>query len=508
MTKGSVVLIAMYDADSFAVRTLHAVLARNGFPVHSIFFKQLNVNNTMDRETESELQSLIGLLRRLSPILVGLSVRSTYFQLAARLSARIKHEIGCTVLWGGVHATISPEECLDHADAICLGEGEETLVELAGRVSDNASWEGIANLWFKREGEVVRHGLRPLIHDLDSLPFPDFLGVDKYLVDKDQCQPMPDQAGRYSYWIMTSRGCPFSCTYCSNNVLRRVYKGCGSYVRRRSVENVLEELALARTNFPNLSFVCFEDDVFTFDLAWIRRFQARYKKEIDRPFFCYCHPETVTDEMIDLLRASGATAMTMGIQSGSERTRRDLFHRFGTNEEIVRAAHVLSRHGIACSYDIIMDNPLEDEQDRSQTLDLLLALPRPFELHTTTLTHFPQTDLTCLLLERGLIRREDVEDIAQKSYERWSPSLDPRRDRENLFWDNLFYLASKRRVPKRLIRSLSRSHLLRRHPAPLTALLRLTSNYIQTAGYGSKFDLWRIRLVNKVWEGIARLRRG
>ena len=131
MAKGNVVLIAMYDIDSFAVRTLHAVLARQGFPVHSIFFKQLNVNNTMDRETESEVQSLIGLLRRLNPILVGLSVRSTYFQLAACLSARIRHEIGCTVLWGGVHVTISPEECLDHADAICLGEGEEALVELA-----------------------------------------------------------------------------------------------------------------------------------------------------------------------------------------------------------------------------------------------------------------------------------------------------------------------------------------------------------------------------------------
>ena len=170
--------------------------------------------------------------------------------------------------------------------------------------------------------------------------------------------------------------------------------------------------------------------------------------------------------VIGLLRASGATAMTMGIQSGSERIRRDLFHRLGTNEEIVRAAHVLNRHGIACSYDIIMDNPLEDEQDRRQTLDLLLALPRPFELHTTTLTHFPQTDLTRLLLERGLIRREDVEDMAQKSYERWSPSLDPRRDRENLFWDNLFYLASKRRVPERLIRSLSRSRLPAAPPGP------------------------------------------
>jgi|WetSurMetagenome_2_1015567.scaffolds.fasta_scaffold05784_2 anaerobic magnesium-protoporphyrin IX monomethyl ester cyclase len=498
MANGNVVLIAMYDIDSFAVRTLHAVLARQGFPVHSIFFKQLNENNTMDRETESEVQSLIGLLRRLNPILVGLSVRSTYFQLAACLSARIRHEIGCTVLWGGVHVTISPEECLDHADALCLGEGEETLVELAGRVSDNAAWVGIANLWFKRNGEVVRHALRPLIHDLDSLPFPDFLCADKYLIDKGQCRPLPDHAGRSFYWIMTSRGCPFSCTYCSNNALRRVYKDCGSYMRRRTVENVLEELALARKNFPNLSFVCFEDDVFTFDLSWIRRFQARYKEEIGLPFFCYCHPEMVTDEVIGLLRASGATSMTMGIQSGSERIRRDLFHRLGTNEEIVRAAHVLHRHGIACSYDIIMDNPLEDEQDRRQTLDLLLALPRPFELHTTTLTHFPQTDLTRLLLERGLIRRKDVEDMAQKSYERWSPSLDPRRDRENLFWDNLFYLASKHRVPERLIRSLSRSRCLRHHPAPLTAMLRLTSNYIQTAGYRSKFDLWRIRMVNKV----------
>jgi anaerobic magnesium-protoporphyrin IX monomethyl ester cyclase len=507
MAKGNVVLIALYDIDSFAVRTLHAVLARSGFSAHSIFFKHQAPNNAMDRETKREVQLLIDLLRRLNPILVGFSVRSTHFQLAASLSERIKQEIGCVVLWGGIHVTLNPDECLAHADVICLGEGEETLVELAGRVSDNASWEGIANLWFKHAGQVVRHGLRPLIGDLDSIPFPDFLNANKYLIDKGQYQPMYAQTERYAHYIMTSRGCPFSCTFCCNSVLQRIYKGCGSRVRRRSVENVLEELALARKNFPNLNFVLFWDDIFTLDLSWIKRFEGAYKKEIGLPFFCYCHSKTVTDEMIGLLRTCGAAHMTMGIQSGSERIRRDWFHRFDTNEDIIRAAHVLSRHDIACSYDIIMDNPLEDEQDRHITLDLLLALPRPYELHTVTLTHFPQTDLTRLLLERGLIQREDVEDIAQKSYERWAPSLDTRRDRENLFWDNLYYMASKNQFSARLIKSISRSCLLRRYPALLTAILRLTSNYIHTTRHDSKFDQWRIWLVNKVYERIARLKR-
>jgi radical SAM superfamily enzyme YgiQ (UPF0313 family) len=289
-------------------------------------------------------------------------------------------------------------------------------------------------------------------------------------------------------------------------VLRDVYAGMGRYVRRRSVAGVMEELHAAKRNFPNLSFVSFEDDVFTFDLKWLREFKERYKAEINRAFFCYCHPQATSEAMIGLLKEAGVVTMTMGIQSGSQEVRHKYFQRNDTNAQILRAAAILGRFGVHCSYDIIMDNLLESEADRRATLDLLLGLPRPFELHTHSLTHFPETTLTRLLLERGLIRREDVEDIKQQSYRRWTPSLDLRRDRENLFWDNLYYMASKRSFPEGLIRWLSRRGALRRWPRALTLLLRLTSNYVQTVQAGSRLDWMRVRLVTRLLGHWRRLR--
>ena len=194
----------------------------------------------------------------------------------------------------------------------------------------------------------------------------------------------------------------------------------------------------------------------------------------------------------------------MGIQSGSERIRNQYFERLDSNEEIVLAARQLADQGIQCSYDVIMDNPLEDETDKRETLNLLLSLPRPFELHTHTLTHFPATNLTNLLLERGAIAAGDVEDIKQQSFERWTPSLDLARARDDMFWDSLYYLASRRSPGPGVIQWLSRRGWLRRHPKPLTLLLRLFSPYIQTERRGSRWDRKRRRLMERIGRAMKR----
>lgn len=495
MKKGNVILIALYDLDSFSIRTLHAVLKEAGFNVNSIFFKRLNPNNTMEPSTSDEINALIKLIKEIEPILVGISVRSTLFKLTSKITEQIKKAVDTLVIWGGVHPTTRPTQSIESTDIVCIGEGEEAVVELATKLSKGEEIDNIQNLWIKKGDKIIRNELRPLIQNLNSIPFPDFSNEDKFLVENGNILPLPHPYRRTSYWIMTSRGCPFSCTYCCNNILRRIYKGKGKYVRRRSVENVIEELVHAKRRFENLTFVGFEDDVFTFDINWIRKFCDQYKKSVNIPFLCYCHPKAADEEIIQLLKDAGVMKMTMGMQTGSEEIRHKYFERYDTNEDIIRVARIFRKYKINCAYDIIMDNPLETEKDRRETLNLLLTLPRPFELHTHTLTHFPETNLTKLLLEKGMISENDVEDQKQESYERWTPTLDLRRDKENLFWDNLYYLAKKRCVPQGFVVWLSHSNFLKRHPKPLTLLLRLTSSYIYTIRRGSKIDKARFCLV-------------
>lgn len=497
MKKGRVVLIALYDLNSFSIRTLHAVLEKAGFDVRSIFFKQLNPNNTMDIPSGDEIKALGRLIKELKPILVGISVRSTLFKLVCKITEEIKKEVNTLVLWGGIHPTIRPAQSIEFADAVCVGEGEDAIVEIAEKLSKDEKIDSIQNLWIKENGRIIKNDLRPLSQNLDLIPFADFSSENKYLVEHNSISPLADSIQRMpqgAITIMTSRGCPFSCTYCCNNILRDVYKGKGQYVRRRSVENVIEELVQAKERFKNATSVVFHDDVFTFDIEWITRFCEKYKKVIGLPFFCYCHPKATNEKIIRILKDAGVANMTMGIQAGCEKTRHEYFERFDKNEEIIRAAQILFKYKIHCGYDLIMDNPLETDEDRRETFNLLLKLPRPFELHTHTLTYFPETKFTKLLLGKGMIAEGDVEDQKQESYERWTPTLDLKRNKENLFWDNLYYLTQKSKVPQKFIIWLSHRSFLKKHPKSLTLLLRLMSPYIYTIRRGSKMDMARLCL--------------
>lgn len=507
MGKDNIILIALLEVDSLAIRTLHAALQETGFSVNSIFFKRPNQYGTMDTPSTNEINRLIELIKEVGANLIGISLRSVNFKLASRITGEIKRELDAVVIWGGIHPTIRPHQCIEIADIVCVGEGEQAIVELAAKMSKNEGINNINNLWVKNGDNIVKNDMRPLIQNLDSIPFPDFLNENKYFVENGNVLPLPAPEQIKSYIIMTSRGCPFNCTYCSNNTLRTTYKGKGKYVRRRSVDNVIEELAQAKVRFKNLNYIDFFDDVFTLDIKWLKEFCNQYKKAVNLPFFCLCHPKATNEEVIQLLKYAGVVNMTMGIQTGSEEIRHKYYERYDTNEEIIKSAQILDKYKIGICYDIIMDNPLETEKDRRETLNLLLKLPKPtFAMNTVTLTHFPETKLTNLLLEKKMILETDVEDQKQESYERWITALDLKRDRENLFWDNLYYLATQKHVPKNIAVKLSHSAFLKRHPKALTWLLRTTSDYTTTVRRGSKIDMTRVYLISFI-KRLLRVRR-
>ncbi len=500
MEKNSVILITFYDIDSLAVHTLHAVLKKEGINVHSVFFKSLNINGTANIPTRDEIAALIELINKINPILIGVSFRSTYFKLAFQISSEIKKNMDVLVVWGGIHPTIRPKQCIELADIVCVGEGEEAIVELSKKILKGEEIENIPNLWVKKADRIIKNDLRFLIQDLDTLPFSDFSMENKYFIENGEITSLAPPVQRTDYSIMTSRGCPFRCTYCYNNIAQEIYKEKGKYVRRRSVENVIKELVQARKSFKNLLYISFLDDIFTFDINWIKKFHKQYKQCVDLPFYCHIHPRFADEEMIMLLKDAGCAGMTMGLQTGSEESRHNYFERYETNDQIIRSTQILAKHQIKCAYDLIMDNPLETDKHKRETFELLLRLPRPFRLSIHSLTHFPETKLTKYLLEKGIISADDVEDQKQKSYERWVPELDLDRNSENLFWDNLYYLTQKWYLPKRFIIWLSNISFLKKYPKPLTYLLRLTSFSIYAVREDSKIDVARwliLSILNK-----------
>src|SRR5262249_34658507 len=148
------------------------------------------------------------------------------------------------VIWGGIHAQTRPADCLQHADAVCLGEGEHVLAELTDRVSLGEGFTDLQGCWVKApDGTIVRNPPRPLVPDIDVLPPADMTSDNKYFLGRNVWHDAARwDALAVSYDIMAVRGCPFECTFCIHNFTRKAADGLGTYVRRRSVDHVMEEL--------------------------------------------------------------------------------------------------------------------------------------------------------------------------------------------------------------------------------------------------------------------------
>ncbi len=471
-----VVLMAFYNYESHALRSFHPLLKQRGHEVHSIYFKNYF---TYQVPTQREEDMVVELVERLQPDLVAMSVWSTYYQLAGRLTQRIKHATGAPVIWGGIHPQTRPEDCLHHADIVCQSEGEYVLAELTDRLSAGRDYSDLRGCWVRTDGGIVRNPSRSLINDLDALPLPDLSPANKYYLGFEQWRDVARWDARaVAYDVMSARGCPFECTFCIHNFTRKATEGLGTYLRRRSVDHVMRELSAVVAVRPHLQAIAFSDDIFGPPRPWLEEFCTRYKREIGLPWAIWSFPRMVDEAKVRLMRDAGLWATTLGIQSGSERIRRDSYERETSNDEILHACETFARHGVVRNLDFIGDNPYEADADRLDTLDLLCRLPKPFYFNYFSLTYFPGVDLTERALRDGYIGPNDVEDTAQKGYHVWGGALQETRSIETLDWD-VAYTMAVRGLPRQLIERIRRSRNYRRSIPFLAGMMRR----LNTAAY-------------------------
>jgi len=468
-----------------------AWLTRAGYQVHTIFFKHRMISKRMEACTEHEVRLLCELVKDIGPFCVGLSVRSSFFQYASKITGALKKVVDVPIIWGGIHPTVCPDECIAQADIVCRGEGDEAFVELADKLSAEESIDGILNLWVKKkDGQVLKNGIRPLLADLDSVPLPVLSNENKYFIENDHVLPMIPPDKQEFHLIMSSRGCVFGCSFCVNCTLRGIYRHKGKYLRRRSVENVMQELTHVKAYYKNLKSFLFVDDVFTFDEQWISRFSNEYQNKIGLPFFCYCQPATVSEKMIQALKDAGLYKTRIGIQ-GSERVRLESYHKAESDDQILKTARLLKKYKVNCAYDIIRSTLIDTPDDFRSLLSLLLRLPRPLELRIFTLNFFPMTRLTESLLKSGKIQTEDLENKKSNALLDWVRPFDPQRSPEDLFRENILMLSTIRCIPRRVVLFLSKCRVLIPLSPGLTRLLRMVKKYALGYKASSSYKLDR-----------------
>ena len=375
--------------NSINTRSLSSYLKKNGHEVTCFFcvsdFNRKNLNALMQMISDGDFG------------LVGVSLVTDDYKSAVLLTREIKQKLEVPVIWGGAHVNIRPEECLQHADMICLGEGEDALLDLVRNIGEQASLKNttIKNIWFKTESGIVRNDLRSLEENLDKYPFPDFDLASQYVMYDDGFEKLSEKHFGSEYSIMTSRGCPYSCDYCYNSYRKSQYRGLGTYLRRRSVEHVIAELSHAKQLFRNLKKINFWDDSFVArSIDEFQQFKEMYTKQINLPFFALIEPMVFQYDKIKLLKECGLSGLQVGVQSGSERVNREIYGRKISNEKIIEVAQLINSLGINVVYDLIFNNPYETKADIMETICLLQKFPRPFLLQGYNLIFYPGTAMT------------------------------------------------------------------------------------------------------------------
>jgi radical SAM superfamily enzyme YgiQ (UPF0313 family) len=399
--------------------------------------------------SEREYELLLDELRAFKPDLIGFSLTALTLKPAAEVTERIRRALGVPIIWGGAGPTLEPEWCLDHADLVCHGEGEELLVELANRLDAGADYADIPGLWLRRNGTLIRNADAPL-PELDTIAIPDFEPARTVHINDDRIRRdvYPHNLGK-QYAIMTQRGCPFSCSFCIESVYQDMW-GKKNSLRRRSVDVVIEELVQAKQRH-DIRQVMFYDDVFTVNPRWLREFAPRYKAEVGLPFWCYTYPTTTNRDDILLLKDAGLRSITMGIQSGSEEILRNDFNRPVVQNKTYEAARIIAECGVAGFFDLITKVQFEKEKHLRETFDFLLDLPVEMKsVGFGAMTSFPNYGYTKKVeADRAAIT---ISDDLYRYYHK-------------------LYLLTRTTLPRPVVKAIGGSRLFRRFPRLIDPLL-------------------------------------
>jgi radical SAM superfamily enzyme YgiQ (UPF0313 family) len=391
--------------ETLAVEYLSAALKKAGHACGLCFDPQLFNDTYLYNRPLSRLfdyaDILVEELKRCRPDLIAFSVVSDNFPWAARLSQHIKKSLNVPIVFGGVHPTSVPEYVLRYsaADYVIMGEGEGALVDLADNIKNEAVCRTIPNVCCKDGAAMIQNDVRPLIEDLDILPFPDKeIFYDKLPFIRD------------GYISLSSRGCVNKCTFCNNSLYKdKIYADKGRFFRRRSPQNVLTELVAAKKKYDYRA-VHFWDEIFVSDRKWLFEFLEGYRRDINVPFTCCIHVNFIDPEVADLLKQSNCWQAIMGVQSLNEELKRTILNRRETNDKVRNAITLLRSREILAICENMLGLPTQTEDDVVNMLTFYNET-RPSRLSVYFLRYYPRTKIIDIALEQKMLAPDDVEAI-------------------------------------------------------------------------------------------------
>ncbi len=318
-------------------------------------------------------------LRKFAPHVLGVHTKTLTFARCVEL-ARASRVAGVFSVAGGPDSATRPSAYLEAGfDAVVTGEGEVTLVELARAVAEGRDPAGIPGVVVRRGGRLIKGVHRPFLKDLDVLPLPawDLIDMERYLGDWER------RTGERRAAVLTSRGCPFDCSWCSKPTFGRNF-------RQQSPERVVQELLALQQRY-RVDYVRFCDDVFGISRAWIERLlDAMAEADLHLKFECLARVDLLKPDLLHRLRAAGLARVYVGVESGSQKML-DLMNRGTRLAQVERTAAALRAEGIRQFWFLMLGYPGETLEDIEATLQLFrkFSPEEVLRLHRRTLPGDP-----------------------------------------------------------------------------------------------------------------------
>ena len=310
-------------------------------------------------------KKLADIVHQTSPMAVGISYLTPLKCVVERIASLIRElDRDIKIIVGSFHPTFCPEEVLQNPDIdfVIRGEGEIPLLRLVKELKkDSPKWETVPGIHYRDSNGQVQNnpGVNP-INNLDELPFP----ARDLVLNCDY--------NRYRvHFISTARGCPYTCSFCSD---RRLW---GGKVRRRSVGSVIEELRLLKDTYK-VNTVEFVDGTFTFDKKYLQTFcKAMIDHKLNIKWRCTARYDNLNEELLQLMKQANCSGLYLGLESGSDRVLK-IIDKKETVEKMIKASKMLYDSGITSVTSIMLGLPDESKEDIEETLKLMKEFKTDF----------------------------------------------------------------------------------------------------------------------------------
>ncbi|MFA5197612.1 MAG: radical SAM protein [Patescibacteria group bacterium] len=394
----------------------------------------------IDLNAQAELENCLGERIKTGNFdLVGLTAMITQFRDVERLSSLIKKSSGSKIVIGGGLASAIPEMLLKETktDIVVMGEGEKTIVEIAERIAHGQSIQNISGIAYRKGERVMKNPLRGYIDDISSLSFPawDLFPVEHYFNNNVMCMP------KRRISIITSRGCPYQCTFCFHGIFGHRY-------RARTAGNVFQEIELLYQKYKVRGFVI-EDDTFILDKNRVYKLcDLIIKNKLRIYWSCNARVDLVDEEFIRKIKSAGCVEIAYGIESGNQ-GQLDKIKKGVTLDQAYKTIKLTKKAGILTHGFVMLNTPGETVETINDSINFCKKAGLQAEF--TILTPIPGSTIYAEAVKANIISEK-------KLVENWGSWLDKVLSNFSTLSDEAL-IGMKRRAESEIFRSIYKRNM-------------------------------------------------